>query len=643
MCGIVGIAGRPDPSILSVMCRSIFHRGPDDEGVYHDRHVALGMRRLSIIDVDGGHQPIFNEDESVCIVFNGEIYNYRELRQDLVKRGHDFSTFSDTEVLVHLYEAYGEDCLSHLQGMFAFALWDRREETLFLARDRLGIKPLLYAEQGDRLLFASEIPALLAADPSLNTLRPEAVDAYLSFLYVPAPMSIYRSIEKLLPGHCLTWRRGKTEIRRYWEPSLPGQEGGSRKKIHPEEVREEALNLLRDAVRSRMVSEVPLGAFLSGGMDSAGIVALMSECSSEPVKTFTIGYGEEDASYNELAEARIIAEAFGTDHHEFILAPDVVSLLPEIIGAVGEPFADSSALPTYLVSRETKRFVTVALSGIGGDEVFLGYPRYLGARLSRFYDSFPDWMRRGVIPPLVERIPESTRSRNIGGWIKRFARGGLTDPAQRYLDWTTFATPGMKRLLYTDTFRELLPEDRRGLSYGERLRAEGGDYVGRIVMHDLTTYLPADLLLMGDAMTMAHSLELRVPFCDHRLVEFMLTLPTSVKMKGFRLKGLMKRMMKGILPPEILKKKKQGFMVPIGSWFRRDLEEYVREMLLAPRSTARGFFEPACLEAMVADHFQGKRVLTHQIWSLLSLEVWCRLYLDRERIPHREDFLTGVG
>lgn len=642
MCGIVGIAGRPDPSLLSVMCRSIFHRGPDDEGVYNDRHVSLGMRRLSIIDVAGGYQPIFNEDESVCVVFNGEIYNYRELRQDLVKRGHEFSTFSDTEVLVHLYEEYGEDSLSHLQGMFAFALWDRREEILFLARDRLGIKPLVYAKQGDRLLFASEIPALLAADPSLNTLRPEAVDAYLSLLYVPAPMSIYRSIEKLLPGHCLTWHRGRVTIRRYWEPRLPALREEERK-ISVQEAKERGLVLLRDAVRSRLVSEVPLGAFLSGGMDSAAIVALMSECSSEPVKTFTIGYGEEDASYNELAEARIVAETFGTDHHEFILAPDVVSLLPEIIEAVGEPFGDSSALPTYLVSRETKRFVTVALSGIGGDEIFLGYPRYLGARLSCLYDSFPDWIRRGVVPPLVERIPESTRSRNLGGWIKRFARGGLTDPVQRYLDWTTFAPPAMKHLLYTDAFRDLLPEDRGGLQYGERLRMKGGDYVGRIVMHDLTTYLPGDLLLMGDAMSMAHSLELRVPFCDHRLVEFMVALPTSVKMKGLRLKGLMKEMMKGVLPPEILKKKKQGFMVPIGSWFRRDLEEYVREMLLAPRSTARGFFRPACLEAMVTDHFRGERVLTHQIWVLLALEVWCRLYLDRERIPCGADLLTGVG
>jgi len=597
------------------------------------------MRRLAIIDVASGHQPIFNEDRSVCIVFNGEIYNYRELRRELIGRGHDFSTFSDTEVIVHLYEELGEECLSRLQGMFAFALWDRRSEKLLLARDRLGIKPLVYAVRGDRLLFASEIPALLAADPSLDTLRPEALDAYLGLLYVPAPMSIFRSIEKLLPGHCLIRHRGKIEIHRYWAPSLPERP----KKISFEEAREGALALLRDAVRSRLVSEVPLGAFLSGGMDSAAIVALMSECSSDPVRTFTIGYGEENASYNELAEARIIAEAFGTDHHEFILSPDVVSLLPEIVGNLGEPFGDSSALPTFLVSRETRRDVTVALSGIGGDEIFLGYPRYLGARLSRLYDHVPSWIRRGVVSPLTERIPETTRSRNLGGWIKRFARGGLADPAQRYLDWTSFTTPSMKEALYTDAFRELLPADRGGGEYGEHLRGEGEEYVGRVVLHDLTTYLPADLLLMGDAMSMAHSLELRVPFCDHRLVEYMLSLPTSIKMKGFRLKGLMKQMMEGILPPAILQKKKQGFMVPIGSWFRRDLEDYVREMLLSPRSTARGFFRSAALEGMVADHFRGKRVLTHPIWALLSLEVWCRLYLDRERIDLGEGLLRGVG
>jgi len=597
------------------------------------------MRRLAIIDLASGHQPIFNEEKSVCVVFNGEIYNYRELRRDLVRRGHEFSTFSDTEVIVHLYEDYGEDCLSRLQGMFAFALWDRRAERLLLVRDRLGIKPLVYAEQGDRLLFASEIRALLAADPSLNTLRTEAVDAYLSLLYVPAPMSIFRSVQKLLPGHCLTWHRGEINIRRYWTPPMP--EAGE--KVSFAEAKEQALALLRDAVRSRMISEVPLGAFLSGGMDSACIVAFLSECMSEPVKTFTIGYGEEDASYNELAEARIVADAFGTDHHEFILAPDVVSLLPEIIEAVGEPFADSSALPTFLVSRETRRFVTVALSGIGGDEIFLGYPRYLGARLSRLYDRVPSWIRRGVVPPLAERIPESTRSRNIGGWIKRFARGGLTDPAERYLDWTTFVTPQMKDSLYTDEFRELLPVEGGEARRAARLCLGGGDYVGNVVLHDLTTYLPSDLLLMGDAMSMNHSLELRVPFCDHRLVEFMSALPTSFRMRGLRLKGLMKEMMKGVLPSAILNRKKQGFMVPIGSWFRRDLEGYVREMLLAPRSTARGFFRPACLETMIADHFQGKRVMTHQIWALLSLEVWCRLYLDRERISHREGILTGAG
>jgi asparagine synthase (glutamine-hydrolysing) len=393
-----------------------------------------------------------------------------------------------------------------------------------------------------------------------------------------------------------------------------------------------------------MISDVPLGAFLSGGMDSASVVALMSECSSKPIKTFTIGYGEKDASFNELETARVVAEAFGTEHREFILSPDVVELLPEILRATGEPFADSSSIPTYLISRETRKHVTVALSGIGGDEIFMGYPRYLGARLSEMYDKVPAIIRNALISPLVETLPESTRSRNIGGWIKRFIRGGRLDPVHRYLSWITFCSPEMKQALYTGDFAAVLKENDVTNIHREYLYRDNRlDYVKSVSYLDMNTYLPDDLLFMGDTMSMAHSLELRVPFCDHKLVEFMLNVPARIKMKGFRLKGLMKSMMKGRLPKEVLQKRKQGFMVPIGSWFQRDLHGFIRETLLSDRAISRGFFEKSCVERMLADHFQGSRILTHQLWSLLTFEIWCRLYLDREGTPRKQIVMTQAG
>jgi len=623
------------------MCDAILHRGPDDQGIYTDHEISFGMRRLAIIDLSGGHQPIHNEDESVWLVFNGEIYNFNELRSDLLQMGHEFYTSSDTEVIVHLYEEYGEDCLTHLRGMFAFALWDRNKETLLVARDRLGIKPLVYAVDGKRLTFASEINALLASDPSLNEFHPEALDYFLTYLYVPAPMTMFRSIRKLPPGHLLTFRKGEIRIRRYWHLDLNISETSQLRGMREEDYREKALSLLKESVRMRMISDVPLGAFLSGGMDSASVVALMSEYSEGPVKTFTIGYGEEDASFNELSTARVVAKTFGTEHREFILSPDVVGLLPEIVRATGEPFADSSSIPTYLICRETRKHVTVALSGIGGDEVFMGYPRYLGARLSEMYDRVPAFIREYLISPAVERLPESTRSRNLAGWIKRFVRGGRLDPVYRYLSWISFFSPEMKQGLYAKDFKALLKDnDVTNIHRGYLYRDNRMEYMKSVSYLDMNTYLPDDLLFMGDTMSMAHSLELRVPFCDHKLVEFMSNVPACIMVKRFRLKGLMKSMMEGILPPEILQKRKQGFMVPIGSWLQRDLHGFIRETLLSERAVSRGIFERGCVEQMLSDHFQGVRVLTHQLWSLLTFEIWCRLYMDREGIPHKQNVMT---
>jgi asparagine synthase (glutamine-hydrolysing) len=370
----------------------------------------------------------------------------------------------------------------------------------------------------------------------------------------------------------------------------------------------------------------------------------MSEFSSDPVKTFTIGYGDEDASYNELSEARLVAEAFGTEHREFVLEPDVVELLPEIVEATGEPFADSSAIPTYLISRETRKHVTVALSGIGGDEAFLGYPRYLGARLSEFYETLPGFIRRRVVAPLAECLPESTGSRNLGGRIRRFVRGGELDRTARYLSWVSFLTEERKAALYGKDFRELVAGHDSASSYRARLeKSRHLGYVAAASLLDCTTYLPDDLLFMGDAMSMAHSLELRVPFCDHKLMEFMTRLPSNLKVRGFRLKGLMKRMLKGTLPDAILNRRKQGFMVPIGPWFQRDLQIYLRETLLSNRAGARGIFNPGAVEKMVTEHFKGTAVHTNPLWAMLTFETWCRLYMDRPAVSPKVSVLSGAG
>jgi asparagine synthase (glutamine-hydrolysing) len=615
------------------------HRGPDDQGIYADGTVCIGMRRLSVIDLAGGRQPISNEDDSVWIVFNGEIYNYGKLRSDLIARGHQFKTVSDTEVIVHLYEEYGEACLDHLEGMFALALWDLEAETLLLARDRLGVKPLVYHFDGERLIFASEINAVLAADGSLNELNPEALDDFMTYLYVPAPKTMFQRIWKLPPGHVLTYRKGRTRVKPYWDMDLQGDAPSP----SPEACLERARYLLSESIKMRMISEVPLGAFLSGGMDSASLIAFMVECNPGPVKTFTVGYGDEDATYNELADARAVARHFGTEHREFVLSPDVVEILPQIVESIGEPFADSSAIPTYLISRESRKHVTVALTGIGGDETFMGYPRYLGARLSAAYARLPIWIRRNVVAPIAERFPETTGSRNVGGWVKRFARGGLVDPVSRYLQWISFCSPEIKRALYSGTFKEQVANHdatdlhRRYLSQVSHL-----EYSRGIAYLDFKTYLPGDLLYMADAMSMAHSLELRVPFCDHKLVEFMMRLPAGVKMKGFRLKGLLRQMMKGVLPPQTIAKKKQGFMVPIGAWFQRDLEGYVRETLLSDRFSERGFFNPLFIQEVLETHFQGKRVWSHQIWALLTFELWCQRYLDRAAVAQAEAVVSGA-
>ena len=622
MCGICGYIGYDDRSPLAWMLKALEHRGPDDQGQFTDDRVALGMRRLSIIDLERGHQPLSNEDGSVWIVYNGEIYNYRDLRRELEGRGHRFSTESDTEVIVHLYEDMGEGCVHRLRGMFAFALWDRRDRKLLLARDRIGIKPLFYYHRSGRLVFASEIKSLLRHPDVPKDLNLPSLYYFLTFLYIPAPHTIFKGIKKLPPGHILSWTEGRPVLRQYWDLHFPEPD------VRPEEYyRERIYELLRESVRMRMISDVPLGAFLSGGVDSSTVVGLMSEVSSEPVRTFSIGYGRKAESYNELEYARIVARHFGTEHHEYIVEPDVVELLPKIVWYLDEPFADSSTIPTFLVSEVARKHVKVCLSGIGGDEVFGGYPRYMGERLAGYYEILPLILRKHMLAKMVELIPESTESRNIPGWIKRFVRGGALRPEDRYISWISFLDRGQAMRLFRagPPGDDSLPFDIHRRLYRNN---DAGNSLDRIFYLDVKTYLPDDLLAMGDRMSMANSLELRVPFCDHEVIEFSATIPYALKLKGFKLKSLLKRTVQPLLPEPIIKRKKQGFMIPLAKWFQDELRGYVDDLLSKERIEKRGYFRYEYIRWVLDQHRRNRRNFTDLIFALVSLELWHQMYMD---------------
>jgi asparagine synthase (glutamine-hydrolysing) len=627
MCGICGFAGFRDEERLERMIGSLVHRGPDDEGRHVEETVSLGMRRLSVIDVAGGRQPIWNETRTVCVVMNGEIYNFQEQRDRLINQGHCFATKCDTEVLVHLYEEYGEDFVGHLRGMFAFALWDRERQVLLLARDRLGIKPLFYTVRDGRLWFASEIKALLAGGVE-SRVDAQSLHQFLTFLYVPSPATIFEGIRQLPAGHLLTFARGEARVRRYWM-LIPDQEGSG---LDEEEAHARLLARLKETIRLHLISDVPLGVFLSGGMDSSAIVALMREVSNGPIRTFTVGYGAGSESFNELVYARVVAERFGTDHHEEIVTPKAVELLPRIIQSFDEPFADSSAIPNYLISQVARRSVTVALAGHGGDELFGGYPRYRGQRVGAGYSRLPVGLRRGL--EWVSRwVPESSQSGNWPGRVRRFLEAGALPPDARYLRWVTFLPPEWEYEALTPAFHAQVGSVKPVEKYCRLYRYwDSLDPVEQAMALDIQTYLPDDLLALGDRMSMAHSLEMRVPFCDHALAQFAVGLPAEVRMRGGKLKTLLKQTLRHLLPVEILKRSKQGFMVPIGHWINRDLRPMVRELLSEQSVSQRGVVRYSYVRWLLEEHESGRRNLTDQIYALLVLEMWLRLYLERRPI-----------
>ncbi len=626
MCGIAGYAGVAAPDLLPSMLRELKHRGPDDDGLHVEPGIGLGATRLAIIDLHTGHQPIANADESAWIVFNGEIYNFRDLRATLQAKGHTFRTQSDTEVVLKAYEAFGPACVERLRGMFAFALWDRRQRRLLLARDRLGKKPLYYWQRGALFLFASEPKALLCHPAIARTLDWDALHHYLAFGYTPRARSIFAEIAKLPPGHTAVFTEGRLAVARYW--TLPDGSTTSAERIAPKDAPQLVRHELREAVRLRLESDVPLGVFLSGGIDSSAVVASMREVTSQRIATFTVGFGPSAPSYDELPHARMVARRFETDHHEEILEPVVADVLPTIVHHFDEPFADSSAIPTFVVAQSTARHVKVALSGIGGDETFAGYPRYLGLRLSELYATLPRWLRTLPASVALRLMRESEASRSWRSWVRRFAAGGDQPLPDRYIGWTRFFSDGDLARLATPAVRRRWQgsvDDAQRAAFGGRGHGDPVDGAFRV---DLSTYLPDDLLVMADRMSMTHSLELRAPFCDHHLIEQSLRLAPATKLPRLALKGLLKAAFADVLPREILSRPKQGFMVPLARWLRADLRPLMDDLLSPQRVSARGLFAVAEVEALKREHLAREESHADRIWTLMMAELWMRQYLD---------------
>jgi asparagine synthase (glutamine-hydrolysing) len=630
MCGIAGIAslsGRPvQLDAVRAMCRALVHRGPDDEGLYTGEGVALGIRRLRIIDPDGSDQPITNEDGSVWVIFNGEIYNFAGLRSDLERRGHVFSTSGDTETLVHLYEEFGVDCVDHLRGMFAFALWDERRRLLLLARDRVGIKPLYYAKAGGYLLFASELKALLEQPQIARRLNWSAVNHLFTFGSTSVGESILADVHKLRPGHRLVAIAGRPpRVERYWDLHFAPDHGRSEA-----DVAERLRELLDESVRLHMVSDVPVGAFLSGGVDSSAVVAAMSRLAPSPVKTFSIGFDEHD--FSELEYARSIARRFETEHHELLLAPDVLGILEDVTRHLDEPFGDASAIPTYMVSKLASQHVRVALSGDGGDELFAGYDRYQVEGRERRLE--PPAVARRLFSVLADAMPDGMRGGNI---LRHFS---LPAPV-RYLDAATLFRHQAKQKLFRSEIFELFCHDD---PFGEALavNARGpAHWLSGLQYLDINTYLPLDILTKVDRMSMAHSLEVRVPLLDHVLLEFAATIPPEMLLRGTTGKHVFKRAMRGTLPDAIVDRRKQGFGVPLAPWFRGRSTAVLRDVLLSRRSRQRGVFDLAYVERLIARQAAG-RELDLQLWLLVSFELWCRTFLDAPPAPAAESLRPVV-
>jgi asparagine synthase (glutamine-hydrolysing) len=624
MCGICGIVNltteQVDRSQLEQMNLAIQHRGPDGDGFYIAAGVGLAMRRLAIIDLNTGDQPISNEDGTVWIVFNGEIFNFPKLRADLESRGHQFSTQTDTECILHLYEDYGDDCIQHLRGQFAFALWDEKRQRLLLARDRMGQKPIYYTQQNGTLYFSSELPSLLTALPTHPPIHLPAIDLYLSLQYIPEPFTPYVDIQKLPAAHKLTFKCDTVErinVERYWhyeyEPKWTASE---------DDLIAELRELLAAATRMRMISDVPLGAHLSGGIDSSIIVALMAAASNQPVKTFSVGF--EETSFSELPYARAVAERYGTDHHEFVLTfGDIPATAETLLAHFGEPFADPSALPLYHLSNLTRQHVTVALNGDGGDEAFAGYWRYWLDPWANFYTRFPQLLTHKMIPGFM-RLFSDRANRPTGGslvnGLKRLEQLTQIDERASILRWGSYFSPAMKSQLWQNSIQD----EAENLLVKTFQNARAESFMDRTLFTDNHIYLPGDLLVKADRMTMAASLEGRSPFLDHDLVAWAAHLPQNMKVRGRTGKYLLRKAFAAEMPPTIKSRGKQGFGIPLGAWFRGDLSGWAREILTDPDNPVQTWFNPPALETLLAEHHAGRSDHGKRLWALVMLALWAR-------------------
>lgn len=627
MCGIFGlVADNIDGAKLKRLTDTLSHRGPDDSGTYLDSRAGLGHRRLSIIDLEGGHQPISNEDNSLHIVFNGEIYNFSELRDELIKKGHRFSTRSDTETILHGYEEWGERCVERLRGMFAFAIWDAKAKRLFIARDRLGIKPLFYAHHAGRFYFSSEMKAILADEGFPRKMDDAALASYFTLSYIPAPLTIYAGIRKLLPGHTLTFEAGKIRISKYWDLTFAPEHGKGE-----DHFIKGFMDLLNESVKLHLASEVPLGAFLSGGVDSSAIVALMSGFGD--VNTFCIGFGGERGGYlDERVYARMLAERYSTKHHEYEVKPDPQGIVERIVSSFDEPFADDSAIPSFFVCKMARQNVTVTLSGLGGDELFAGYERYLGFRLRSMYAKVPRLLRENVFAKIALSLPERADGHYTINHLKRFVRSGAASAGEAYFDFMSKLDPRVKGSFFSDQKRFAGPLDAcRELVLGHfnSQNVHGKpDSLDRALYCDIKTYLPEDILAVTDRMSMQNSLEVRVPFIDHRVVEFCAKIPPSMLMKGFKKKYLLKKAVSGLLPEEVISHRKQGFVGPMSMWLRTDLKDFVMETLSEKNLSRHGLLNTSIVNRVLDEHFRGKEIHDTLIWSLIVFQKWHDIYIE---------------
>ncbi|MGQ0637368.1 MAG: asparagine synthase (glutamine-hydrolyzing) [Planctomycetaceae bacterium] len=672
MCGITGAAWNAEtpalsPDVLVSMTSALAHRGPDDAGYYHSLCApagtgrdpqwgaasaaastgpggALGHRRLSIIDLAGGHQPLCNEDGSVWIAFNGEIYNYRELQARLEQRGHRFRTSSDTEAIVHAYEEFGVECVEHLRGMFAFAIWDQRRRRMFLARDRLGKKPLFYRCDSGRLLFGSELKALLQVPGIPRELDPQALDDYLTYQYVPHPQCILRGFSKLAPAHWALFEGGRLNVQRYWKPPYGGSHNcapssataetvareGNAQMCRPAteaDARKALRETLTEAVRLRMRSDVPLGAFLSGGIDSTIVAGLMQSLSDRPVQTFSIGFRER--AFDERSYARAAADHLHTEHHEQVVEPEALKILPKLIWHYDEPFADSSAIPMMYLSEMTRRNVTVALSGDGGDELFAGYDRYQAVGVGQRFDRLPSPVRRLLTARLWQRLPASTRQKSRRRKFKRLLAALAYPPERRYLKWISIFDDERLPGMYTADFRQKLNgHDPAGFLLSAYHQCGTCDFVTRTTCADVLTYLPCDILTKVDIATMAYALEGRCPFLDHHVVELAARLPIEWKIQGRRGKKILIETFADLLPQAIQGRSKMGFGVPLDHWFRHELRDLLHDVLLSSRCRERGIFDPQAVARLVEEHIGNRWDHAYRLWSLLVLELWQQRFLD---------------